>query len=143
MLAMSSGGDNLPPNISGRAERRRKPRFAMQCSILLRSECASEQWIPGETANVSAAGAYFASNAELPQGEPVEYVLTFPPELTHASAPWGVRFFGSVVRIEPDSAVRGMHGIAVYTTKHRYLSREESDRFCSLDETRTPASAGV
>ncbi len=70
----------------------------------------------------------------------MEYVLTFPPELTHAPTPWRVRFFGSVVRVEPDGAAQGTYGVAVHTTKHRYLSREESDGFCSLDDLRAPTS---
>lgn len=120
-------------------ERRRKPRFDMHCSIFLRTSHDSTQWILSHTANVSAVGAYFATEVELPQDESIEYVLTFPPELTHAPAPWRVRFFGNVVRVEPDGAIQGTYGIAVHTTKHRYLSAEESAKFRCLDETRPPA----
>ncbi len=112
----------------------------MHCSIFLRTSHDSAQWILSHTANVSAVGAYFATEVELPQDESIEYVLTFPPELTHASAPWRVRFFGSVVRVESDGATQGTYGIAVHTTKHRYLSAEESAKFCSLDETQPLAA---
>ena len=80
-----------------------------RCIVL--SSCApraaSDQWILSETANVSVIGAYFATDVELPRDESVEYVLTFPPELTHAPSPWRVRFYGSVVRVEPPTAGRG------------------------------------
>ena len=104
----------------------------MHCSILLHPH-ASDRRILGETVNVSAGGAYFASKVALPPDEPVEYVLTFPPELTHAPAPWRVRFYGSVVRVETKSVEEGTYGVALQTTKHRYLSPEEPDGFCSLE----------
>jgi hypothetical protein len=113
----------------------------MQCSIFLRTPRASGRWILSETDNVSTVGAHFASNVELPPDESVEYVLTFPPELTHAPAPWRVRFYGSVVRVEPRTAGQDTYGVAVQTTKkHRYLSPQESDGFRTLDEVRAPAS---
>ena len=133
-------GDSIGPALSPSGERRQKARFEMRCSIFLRTPHISDHWILGQTANVSAVGASFASKVALPPDESVEYVLTFPPELTHAPAPWRVRFFGSVVRVEPDSAVQGTYRVAVHTTKHRYLSREESAGFCSLDELRASAS---
>jgi PilZ domain len=129
-------GDSPEPILPPSGERRRKPRFAMQCSIFLRTRHASGQWILSETDNVSTVGAHFASNVELPPDESVEYVLTFPPELTHAPAPWRVRFYGSVVRVEPQTTGHGAYGVAVHTTKHRYLSSEEPDEFCSLEPHR-------
>jgi hypothetical protein len=115
----------------------------MRCSIFLRAPRAYGEWILGETSNVSAVGAYFPSKVELSSDESVEYVLTFPPELTHAPAPWRVQFYGSVVRVERQTAEQGTYGVAVHTTKHRYLSPEESDGFCSLDGEPTPASTSV
>jgi len=114
-------------------ERRQKPRFALQCSIFLRAPGASDEWIRSKTANVSVVGAYFASQVELPPQESVEYVLTFPPELTHAPDPWRVCFYGSVVRVEPLTLAEGGYGVALRTTKHRYLSHEESQGFRRLD----------
>ncbi len=133
--------DSLQPNLSHSGERRQKPRFAMHCSIFLRTSAASDQWILSETANVSVIGAYFATDVELPRDESVEYVLTFPPELTHAPSPWRVRFYGSVVRVEPPTAGQGTYGVAVHTRKRRYLSSEESAKFCSLDGRGDSASA--
>jgi hypothetical protein len=115
------------------SERRRKLRFPMRCSIFLRVPAVSDRWILSETSNVSAVGAYFPTKVELLRDESVEYVLTFPPELTHATSPWRVRFYGNVVRVEPETRVQRGFGIAVYTTKRRYLLHEESARFSSLD----------
>jgi len=140
---MLPGSGEFPqPNLPRSGERRRNLRFAVHCPIFLRTPRASGQWILSQTDNVSAVGAYFASKVELPPDESVEYVLTFPPELTHAPAPWRVRFYGSVVRVEPQTAAQGRYGVAVHTTRRRYLSHEESDRFCSLDKAPAPASAG-
>lgn len=106
----------------------------MRCSIFLRASVSSGHWILGKTANVSVLGAYFASKVELPREQSVEYVLTFPPELTHAPSTWGVRFYGSVVRVEPHTGATDEYGVALNTSKHRYLSPEESAGFSSMDE---------
>jgi hypothetical protein len=110
----------------------------MHCSIFLRDPDASDHWILSETTNVSAAGAYFDCDVELPPDRTVEYVLTFPPEWTHAVAPWGVRFQGNVVRVEPHTEA---YGVAVHTSKRRYLSAVECNGFSGMDEMRTVSQA--
>ncbi len=143
MPTLPPGGNSTNPELSrSSGERRKNPRFAMHFSIYLRASGASEQWIRSKTANVSAVGAYFASSIELPRDKSVEYVLTFPPELTHAAAPWGVRFYGNVVRVEPHGAAQGTYGVAVRKTKHRFLSPEESDGFNALGEVRASTRTG-
>ena len=127
---------------SGSGERRRNLRFPMPFSILLRTPADSGPWILSKTANVSAVGAYFPTSVELPPDESVEYVLTFPPELTHAPAPWRVYFYGNVVRVEPHDGTPGTYGVAVHTIKRRYLSSEESEGFRGLGEARTPTGTG-
>ena len=53
-----------------------------------------------ETANVSATGAMFPTERPSLLSAPVEYVLSFLPELTKATQPLLVRLLGTVMRCE-------------------------------------------
>jgi|SRR5580700_1780816 hypothetical protein len=53
-----------------------------------------------ETSNVSATGAFLVADRPLLVSAPVEYVLTFPPDLTKVPNLLRVRFFGKVLRCE-------------------------------------------
>ena len=120
--------DELATGLEARSgERRKNARFDMHFPVLLRP--LGEPWITTETADVSAAGALFLTERPLLLNTPVEYVLSFPPELTKASQPLLVRFFGTVLRCERVPNANGLYGVAVRNSGHRYLSREEASGF--------------
>ena len=117
--------DELLAGLSARSgERRKNARFDMHFPVLLRA--LGDPWVTTQTADVSAAGAMFVTERPFLLNAPVEYVLSFPPELTKAPQPLLVRFFGAVLRCErlPDGS--GLYGIAVRNSGHRYLTREEA-----------------
>jgi hypothetical protein len=123
----------LAPGIHIRAgERRKNPRFDMHFPVFLRA--LGDSWTLSQTADVSAAGAFFVTEKPFLLNTPIEYVLTFPPELTKAAQPLRVRFFGAVLRCErvPDGG--GNFGVAVRNTAHRYLTREEASSFDTLEQ---------
>jgi hypothetical protein len=113
-------------------ERRKNPRFDLHFSVLLR--VLGDLWAGGETADVSATGAFFVTDRPFLLSAPIEYVLTFPPDLTKVANPLRVRFFGKVLRSErvPDS--NGAFRIAVRSDAHRYLSREQSASFDAIEQ---------
>lgn len=111
-------------------ERRKNPRFDMHVPIFVRA--LGELWVVTETADVSAAGAFFVAERPLLLNAPLEYVLTFRPDLTKAKRPLLVRFFGKVLRCERLPGVDGFYGIAVRNTAHRYLTREEAAGFDAM-----------
>ena len=117
-------------------ERRKKPRFDMHVPVFLRA--LGESWIATETADVSAAGAFFATERPLLLNAPVEYVLTFPQALTKAQRPLLVRFFGMVRRCERLAEGSGLYGIAVRNTAHRYLTLEEAAGFDAMEQKPSP-----
>lgn len=127
----------FPPNevavtlLSRADERRKSPRFDMHVPVFLRA--FGERWIVTETADVSAAGAFFVVERPLLLNAPLEYVLTFRPDLTKAQRPLLVRFFGTVLRCERLSGVDGFYGIAVRNRAHRYLTREEAADFDAME----------
>jgi hypothetical protein len=82
---------------------------------------------------VSVAGAFFVAERPLLLNAPLEYVLTFPPNLTKAKRPLLVRFFGTVLRCERLPGGNVLYGIAVRNTAHRYLTREEAAGFDAME----------
>ena len=117
-------------------DRRKNPRFDMHVPVFLRA--LGESWIATETADVSAAGAFFVTDRPLLLNTPLEYVLTFHPELTKAQRPLLVRFFGMVLRCEQLPDRNGFYGIAVRNTGHRYLTREEAVGFEAMKQKPSP-----
>ncbi|HEY4900250.1 MAG TPA: PilZ domain-containing protein, partial [Terriglobales bacterium] len=131
-----NGAPSSLPIQSG--ERRKNPRFDMHFPVFLRA--LGDSWAVSETADVSATGAFFVTDRPFLLNTPIEYVLTFPPDLTKAPQPLRVRFLGVVLRCErvPDS--NKAFGIAVRNTAHRYLSREESASFDDGAQNRSTTS---
>lgn len=142
-MQSSSLSVELAAPLSSRAgERRKKPRFDMHVPVFLRA--LGEPWITTETADVSAAGAFFVTERPVLLNAPLEYVLSFPPELTKAQRPLLVRFFGMALRCDRFADGSGLYGIAVRNTGHRYLTREEAAGFDALEQKLSPpADAGA
>lgn len=105
-------------------ERRKHVRFDMHFRVYFRA--LGDAWSLTETADVSASGAFFVASKPYLLNTPIEYVLTFPPELTKAAQPLRVRFYASVLRCEHILGTQNAYGIAVRNTAHRYLSSEEA-----------------
>ena len=122
----------LPDLAFGSGERRKNPRFDMHFPVFLRR--LGDPWTICETANVSAPGAFFVADRPFLLNTPVEYVLTFPPNLTKAPQPLRVRYFGIVLRCERVPNAIGAFGIAVRNTAHRYLTRDESVSFDTMEQ---------
>jgi len=131
--------NGLPSGFSFRSgERRKHPRFDMHVPVFLRG--MSELWMVTQTADVSAAGAFFVSERPFLLNTPVEYVLTFPPDLTKAPQPLRMRFFGTVLRCERVPEGNGAFGVAVLNTAHRYLTREEGAIFDTMEQKLSAAA---
>jgi|ERR1035438_2796464 hypothetical protein len=113
------------------SERRKNSRFDMHFPVLLRG--LGDSWAASETTDVSASGAFFVTEQPFLLNTPMEYVLTFPPDLTKAPVPLRVRFFAMVLRCERVPGRHNAFGVAVRNTAHRYLTREESARFSAIE----------
>lgn len=86
------------------------------------------------TADVSATGVSFVGERPFLLGAPVEYVLTFPPDLTKAPRPLRMRCLGVVLRCHQTGDGKGAFGVAVRSTSHRYLTRDETDTFDAIEQ---------
>ncbi len=120
-------------------ERRKNLRFDIHVPVLLRG--IGDPWAVTETADVSATGAFFVVDRPFLLNTPIEYVLTFSPELTKASQPLRVRFFGMVLRCERVAGGNGSFGIAVRNTAHRYLTPDEASSYEVMERKVTSGSS--
>lgn len=74
-------------------------------------------------------------------GAPIEYVLTFPPDLTKALKPLRVRFFGKVLRCERVPSGSKSFCIAVWSADHPYVGDEQSASFDAIEKKLLEASS--
>jgi hypothetical protein len=118
------------------SERRKSPRFDMHFAVFMRA--LGDPWALTQTSDVSAAGASFITDRPFLLNTPVEYVLTFPQELTKAERPLRVRFYASVLRCERIPDGDGSFGVAVRNSAHRYLTLAESADFDKLEPKSGP-----
>ncbi len=114
------------------SERRKNARFDMRFPIFMRA--FGDPWIVTLTAEVSATGASFVTDRPFLLNIPVEYVLTFPPDLTRAPQALRVRFFGTVLRCERAPEGQTGFAVAVQNTAHRYLTTEEAAGFDAMEQ---------
>ncbi len=102
-------------------DRRRMPRFEMQ--LPLEVDLDKTRRIMGVTRDVSAGGVYFFLQPNLIQGDTVEFVVTFPPEITLVKS-LRVRCTGKITRI--DSGTPMGAGIAAQIQRYEFLNTAEA-----------------
>lgn len=76
-------------------ELRSAVRFPLHLPVSVKS---ADQEHVGETADISAAGALLALDAELAPGSEIEFTLVMPAEMLGLAGPVQVRCLGRVVR---------------------------------------------
>jgi PilZ domain len=121
----------LVGSVSHAADRRKNARFSLQLPVFLRS--MGDSWAVSVTIDVSTAGALVVTDRPFLLRTPVEYVLTFPPELTKAPEALLMRFSGVVLRCEQFEEDGGVFGIALRNTAHHYLARDEAAFFHAIE----------
>ena len=104
----------------------------MRFPVFLRA--LGDAWSFSQTADVSVTGAFIVADRPYLQNTPIEYVLTFPPDLTKALQPLRVRFYASVIRCERISGGEEAFGLAVRNMAHRYLTRDEAASFDTMEQ---------
>ena len=80
-------------------EQRKARRFELKLPFELVRSGTARTSLAGETVNISSVGAVLATDAPLPQGESVEYLITIPtlPEAGRVR----IRCLGKIVRTGP------------------------------------------
>jgi hypothetical protein len=132
-MRSNSRSNGLPSGLTLQSdERRKRRRFDIHFTALLRA--LNDSWSVGETDDVGATGAFLVTDRPFLVSTPVEYVLTFPPDLTKVPNPLRVRFFGRVLRCERIPDTNSVFGIAVQSAAHRYLSQEQLVSFDAIEQ---------
>jgi hypothetical protein len=89
-------------------ERRASRRFTMSLPLTIRSRGpAGTMERSAKTRDISFRGLYFLTDGEYEPGNPIEFVLTLPREITQSSDV-NIRCFGQVMRVEPGESERGV-----------------------------------
>lgn len=141
MLAASSLDTHMPAQADHRVEdRRKKPRFALSFPAFVWTPSLGREWAHSKTINVSSGGAVLETTMPVSPDSPIEYVVTFPSDLTHAVSPLRVRFCGRVLRVETQDENPG-YRVAVFSSTHKYLSREAAEPFAALDRPHPPSES--
>jgi hypothetical protein len=71
----------------------------------------------GQTRDVSFRGLYFLVDADFESGNPIEFVLTLPREITMAGDVH-IRCFAQIIRVEPHN---GRKGVAARIERYEFL----------------------
>jgi len=82
-------------------EQRRNQRFELKLPFEI-IRIGTNTKVVGETKNVSSSGVLFTSDASIPVGEPIEYLITFPKPAGSRSEV-RLRCVGTVLREDPES----------------------------------------
>ncbi len=93
-------------------ERRSASRFQLKLPLTLRS---GDRTIQAFTSDVSARGVLFYTDTEWTGDSPLEFDITFPPEIT-LSTSLRVRCRGKIIRVIPRSPM----GIGIAASIHNY-----------------------
>jgi PilZ domain len=132
-MQSNSLSNGLPSGLTLQSdERRKRRRFEIHFAALLRA--LNDSWAVCETDDVSSTGAFLFTDRPFLVSAPVEYVLTFPPDLTKVANSLRVRFFGKVLRCERVPDNDSVFGIAVQSAAYRYLSQEQSLSFDAIEQ---------
>jgi len=103
---------DIPPD-----DRRRMPRFEMQ--LPLEVDLGEFHPVMAVTRDVSAGGVYFYLEPDVIQGPTVEFIVTFPPEITLVKS-LRVRCTGRIIRKDQQTA-QGI-GIAAEIQRYEFLT---------------------
>jgi len=103
-------------------EARTGKRFPLALPITIRPKKMSRT-AAGTTANVSAAGVYIQSSANLEVGSLIEFDITLPPEIVGTRLPVEIVCKGRVVRMESTSKGKKKNGIACVIDHYKFVRK--------------------
>jgi hypothetical protein len=100
------------------AERREARRFTMTLPLRVFPPEASGTELKAQTRDVSYRGLYFLTSAKFNVGNPIEFVITLPEQVTQ-SGDVNIRCHGQIVRVEPGE--NGHIGIAAKIDRYEFV----------------------
>jgi hypothetical protein len=101
-------------------EKRTTRRFSLDLPIFVKFLDNGKQELAGHTRDVSSRGVFMYLDTEVKAGDPIEFVMTLPPEIT-LSNPIRVRCTGRVLRVDKTAQEQG---VAAAIDKYDFVSEE-------------------
>lgn len=106
------------------SEQRKTQRFEIQLPLELVRTGSEPVSRAGETRNMSSGGVLFTSEAEMPVGDPIEYLVTLPSAIS--GAPVRLRCMGKVIRSQgvqglEEAAARRPFAIAATLERYEFI----------------------
>lgn len=108
-------------------ERRKNLRFRLAFTAAVRTPFFDEAWLTCKTSSVGVKGACLETAVALPLETCIDYVVTFPAELTHTPSPLRVKFSGQVLRVDSMGEEHEAYRVAVSNTKYRFVRDAEGE----------------
>ena len=104
--------------------RRTGKRFPLELPITIIEKGRNKS--AGTTANVSAAGVYIESQAEIEVGAPIEFDITLPGKVVGTDHDVEIHCKGRVVRSEdkPKKKSSRKHGVACVIDQYKFVRKK-------------------
>src|SRR5438105_2604317 len=104
--------------MSDGSERREARRFNMNLPLRVLSREAKGRELNAHTRDLSYRGLYFLAEADFEVGNDIDFVITFPQQVTQ-SGDVNIRCQGTIVRVE--ASENGRVGIAARIARYEFL----------------------
>jgi len=104
--------------MSDASERREARRFNMNLPLRVLSREAKGRELNAHTRDLSYRGLYFLAEADFEVGNDIDFVITFPQQVTQ-SGDVNIRCQGTIVRVE--ASENGRVGIAARIARYEFL----------------------
>jgi len=101
-------------------DKRSTRRFSLDLPISVRFLDNDKLELAGHTRDVSSRGVFMYLDTEVKVGDPIEFVMTLPPEIT-LSNPIRVRCTGRIVRVDK---LAQEQGVAAAIDKYDFVGEE-------------------
>jgi len=105
-------------SMSDASERREARRFNMNLPLRVLSREAKGRELNAHTRDLSYRGLYFLAEADFEVGNDIDFVITFPQQVTQ-SGDVNIRCQGTIVRVE--ASENGRVGIAARIARYEFL----------------------
>lgn len=135
MSPLSPETDQLDsPVLSLPDERRKNLRFGLHFSGAIWTPTLGKNWLPCKTLSVGIRGSSLETSVALPVESRIDYIVTFPSELTHAMDPLRVRFCGQVLRVDAIGENQEGYRVAVSNLNYKFL-RDLTGELPSIEQS--------
>jgi hypothetical protein len=101
-------------------DKRNIRRFTLDLPISVKFLDSRSRELAGHTRDVSSRGVFMYLDSDISAGEPIEFVMTLPPEIT-LSGSIRIRCTGKILRVDKAAQEQGL---AIAIDKYDFMGEE-------------------